>query len=185
MANQAAANVTGIQNAEQSAVAVYRHHADAEEAVHMLQKNGIPVDHISIIGKDFQVREDIQGYYRPGEAAKEGAAFGAWSGGLFGMLAGFGLFFLPVAGPLIALGPLAGLIAGALTGAGIGALVNALVVMGIPKDQALKYQSRLEAGEFLVTVTGTKDEIQRAKEILQNSGQLEMQTYDMKEKQAA
>jgi hypothetical protein len=71
---------------------------------------------------------------------------------MFGLLMGFGLFVLPVAGTLIVLGPLSGLIAGAISGAGIGALVNGLMAMGIPKDQALKYEARLQAGEFLVIV---------------------------------
>ena len=74
------------------------------------------------------------------------------------------------------LGPLAGMIAGAVSGAGLGALVNGLMALGIPKDRALKYQSRLQAGEFLVAVTGTP-EVTRAKEILQNSGEIQLETH--------
>lgn len=48
--------------------------------------------------RNFQIREDIQGYYRPSDTALEGSAFGAWVDGLFGLLMGFGLFALPVAG---------------------------------------------------------------------------------------
>jgi hypothetical protein len=160
-----------------SVVAVYRHHSDAEDAVRRLQRAGIPMQEISIIGRNFELREDVQGYYRPSDAALEGAGFGAWVGGLFGVLMGFGLFIFPVAGTLIVLGPLAGLIAGAVGGAGVGALVNGLMALGIPKDRALKYQSRLQAGEFLVTVTGTPEEANRAKEILRNSGELELETH--------
>ena len=29
---------------------------------------------------------DVQGYYGPSDAALEGAGFGAWMGGLFGLL---------------------------------------------------------------------------------------------------
>jgi hypothetical protein len=162
-----------------SVVAVYRHHSDAEEAVHRLERAGIPIQRISIIGRNFQIREDIQGYYRPSDAALEGAGFGASVGGLFGLLMGFGLFVLPVAGTVIVLGPLAGLIAGAISGAGIGALVNGLMALGIPKDRALKYQARLQAGEFLVFVTGTAEEINRAKEVLQNSGEIELETHEI------
>ena len=98
-------------------------------------------------------------------------------GGLFGLLMGFGMFVFPIAGTLIVLGPLAGMIAGAVSGAGLGALVNGLMALGIPKDRALKYQSRLQAGEFLVAVTGTPEEVTRAKEILQNSGEIELETH--------
>jgi len=160
-----------------SAVAVYRHHTDAEDAVHRLERAGIPMQKISIIGRNFELREDVQGYYRPSDAALEGAGFGAWMGGLFGLLMGFGMFVFPIAGTLIVLGPLAGMIAGAVSGAGLGALVNGLMALGIPKDRALKYQSRLQAGEFLVAVTGTPEEVNRAKEILQNSGEIELETH--------
>ena len=160
-----------------SVVAVYRHHADAEDAVHRLEQAGIPIQKVSIIGRNFELREDVQGYYRPSDAALEGAGFGAWMGGLFGLLMGFGMFVFPVAGTLFVLGPLAGMIAGAVGGAGMGALVNGLMALGIPKDKALKYQSRLQAGEFLVTVTGNPEEVNRAKEVLQDSGEIELETH--------
>ena len=55
-----------------SAVAVYRHHTDAEDAVHRLERAGIAMHKISIIGRNFELREDVQGYYRPSDAAIEG-----------------------------------------------------------------------------------------------------------------
>ena len=84
------------------------------------------------------MREDIQGYYRPSDATLEVAGLGAWVGGLFGLLMGFGLFVLPIAGTLIVLGPLAGLIAGAISGAGIGALVSGLMAFGDPQGRELE-----------------------------------------------
>jgi hypothetical protein len=165
------------QTIDQSVVACYRIHADAEEAVRRLQRGGIPMEKVSIIGKDWRVREDIEGYYRPGDAALEGAREGAWLGGLFGIFMGFGYFLFPVIGPLVVLGPLAGLVAGAIGGAGIGALINGLMALGIPKDQALKYRARLEAGEFLVAVHGTPEEVEKARQILQTTNQTDLQTH--------
>jgi uncharacterized membrane protein len=150
-------------------VAVYHTHQAAEEAVRRLQNSGIPVNRISIIGRDWQVREDVQGFYHAGDAVAEGATSGAWFGGLFGLLLGFGLFVIPVAGTLLVLGPLGGLIAGAIGGAGIGAIVGGLMSLGIPKDEAIKYQSRLEAGQFLVVVHGSVDEINRAHAVLEGT----------------
>jgi uncharacterized membrane protein len=171
--------MTEREQATSSVVAVYRNHSDAEEAVRALEKSGIPMRKISIIGRDFQLREDVQGYYRPSDAAKEGASFGAWIGGLWGMLLGFGLFLVPGVGPLIALGPLAGLIAGAISGAGVGALVSGLMALGMDEEKALKLQARLQAGEFLVTVTGASEEIARARQILQNTRQTEIEQFQM------
>lgn len=162
---------------DQSIVAVYRNHGDAEDAVRLLQRGGIPMQKVSIVGRNWQLREDVQGYYKPSDAVAEGAREGAWFGGLFGLLFGFGFFLFPVVGPLFVLGPLAGLVAGAVGGAGVGALINGLVALGIPRDQALKYQARLEAGEFLLVVHGTADEVARAREILQRSAQTEMQIH--------
>jgi hypothetical protein len=51
------------------------------------------------------------------------------------------------------------------------------MALGIPKDRALKYQSRLQAGEFLVTVTGTLEEVKRAQEVLKNSGEIQIDTH--------
>src|ERR1700716_189332 len=161
----------------ESVVAVYKSHRKAEEAVRKLERGGIPIRKISIIGHDFQVREEIQGYYRPSDAAKEGAGFGAWFGGLFGLLLGFGFFVFP-AGPLIVLGPLAGMIAGAATGEGLGALVSALMARGLSKEEALQYQSRVEAGEFLVAVMESPEEIVRARSILEGTGEVDINQFE-------
>lgn len=162
---------------DQAVVASYRNHEDAEEAVRKLTDGGVPVKHVSIIGRHWQVREDMQGYYRPADAAIEGAGTGAWVGGLFGLLMGFGFFLVPVVGPVLVLGPLAGMVAGAIGGAGVGALINGLMALGIPEEHALKYRARLEAGEFLVVVHGPEAEVARAREILQATPQTDLQTH--------
>ena len=163
---------------DQAVAAGYSSHHDAEAAVRLLAKNGLPMDRISIIGRNFQTREDVQGFYRPADAAREGAQAGAWFGGLFGLMLGTGLFIFPVIGPVLVLGPFAGLIAGAIGGAGVGALINGLVALGVPPDQAIKYQERIQAGEFLVVVHGaTTAETQRAHSLLHDTNQTCLQTH--------
>ena len=153
--------------APESVVAIYRTHIDAEAAVRRLAADGLPVETISIIGRHFETHEDIQGFYRPADAALAGAGDGAWFGGVFGLMLGaMGFFILPALGAFMVLGPLSGMIAGAVGGAGVGALINGLVTLGIPRDQALKYQEKLQAGEFLVVVHGSANEVARAHEIL-------------------
>jgi len=163
---------------DQPVVASYRNHVDAEAAVRRLAAGGLPVRGISIIGRHFETREDVQGFYRPEDAALDGAGQGAWLGGIFGLLMGaMGFFVLPAVGALMVLGPLSGMIAGAIGGAGVGALINGLVVAGVPREQALRYQERLQAGEFLVVVHGSAGEAARAHGILENSGQAHLQTH--------
>ncbi len=163
---------------DQAVVASYRSHSDAEAAVRRLAAGGLPVDTISIIGRNFETHEDVQGFYRPADAALDGASQGAWFGGIFGLMMGaMGFFIMPAVGALMVMGPLSGMIAGAIGGAGVGALINGLVAVGVPRDQALKYQERLQAGEFLVVVHGSADETARAHEILEGTTQTHLQAH--------
>lgn len=162
----------------QAVVASYRTHVEAENAVRHLSTGGIPIDPISIIGRSFETHEDVQGFYRPADAALEGAEQGAWFGGLFGLMLGaMGFFVMPAMGAFMVMGPLSGMIAGAIGGAGVGALINGLVASGVPRDQALKYQERLQAGEFLVVVHGNDDLASRAHSLLGGTPQVHLQTH--------
>ena len=170
---------------DQTVVASYRNHTDAEAAVHLLSDGGLPIKQISIIGRNFETHEDIQGFYRPADAALDGAGQGAWFGGLFGLMLGaMGFFVMPVVGAVLVMGPLAGMIAGAIGGAGVGALINGLVASGIPRDQALVYQDRPQAGEFLVVVHGDAVTAARAHAILDGTAQTHLQTHAMAEEDA-
>lgn len=171
---------------DQAVVASYGSHADAEAAVRQLSQSGLPITKISIIGRNFETHEDIQGFYRPADAALDGAGEGAWFGGLFGLMMGaMGFFIFPVVGGLMVMGPLAGLVAGAIGGAGVGALISGLVASGIPRNQALKYQQRLEAGEFLVVLHGTAEEATRAHEILHATSTTSLTTHEITDAQIA
>jgi hypothetical protein len=159
-------------------IASYPTHTDAEAAVRLLAAGGLPMDTISIIGRNYETREDIIGFYKPADAALQGAGQGAWFGGFFGLLLGaMGFFVVPVVGALFVIGPLAGMIAGAIGGAGVGALINALIAAGVPRDQALKYQERLQAGEYLVVVHGGSDEPKQAHEILSGTAQTHLNRF--------
>ena len=163
---------------DQAVIATYLTHADAEAAVRRLGDGGVPLSHVSIIGRNFETHEDVQGFYRPEDAALAGAGQGAWFGGFFGLLMGaMGFFVFPVVGALMVMGPLSGMIAGAIGGAGVGALINGLIASGVPRDQALKYQERLQAGEFLVVVHGSTGETMRAHEMLEDTAQTHLQAH--------
>ena len=151
-------------------IAVYPDHASAENAVRRLQQNGIPMRDVSIIGKDFQAIEKPLGFVTTGTVAKEGAKVGAWAGGIFGLLVGAAFLILPGVGPVIAFGPLSvallGGLEGALAGAAFGGLTGALVGLGVSKDKAIRYESEVKAGKFLVTLRGDAPQIERARSLL-------------------
>jgi hypothetical protein len=165
------------------ALNMFPSHVEAEAAVLELQRAGFDMQKISIIGKDYQTSEHIRGFLTWKDTAKAGAGeagyWGTFFGGLFGILTGVGLLFVPGVGPVIVAGHVAGVLAGWIEGmivGGVGAavaggLVGALVGLGIPKEQALKYETEIKAGKFMIIVSGTNEEIDRAQQVLQNADQ--------------
>src|SRR5579883_2739576 len=169
--SQASANVAGgSSSVGSSVVAVYADHASAERAVRRLHKEGFAMSDLSIVGRDFQVSEEPVGFVSAGDFAAAGAGTGAWVGGIFGLLIGAAFLILPGLGPVIVAGPLSaallGGLEGAVAGAAIGGLSGALVGWGIPKDKALKFETHVKAGKFLVVARGTPENIERAKTFL-------------------
>jgi hypothetical protein len=157
------------KDGQATVIAVYPDHASAEDAVRRLQEEGIPMQNLSIIGKDFEAVEKPVGFITTGDVAKSGAKVGAWTGGLFGLLVGAAFVILPGVGPVVIAGPLAaallGGIEGALAGAAFGGLTGALVGLGVSKDKAIRYESQVKAGKFLVTLQGDAGQIDRAKSL--------------------
>ena len=163
---------TTLQNDPKSSViAVYDTHEQAESAVKALQHQGFDMTKLSIVGRDYHTEENVVGYYNTGDRMKAWGKSGAFWGGLWGMLFGSAFFFVPVIGPIVVAGPLVAWIVGALEGAavvgGLSVLGAALVGIGIPKDSALKYETELQAGRFVLIVHGTRAEIDRAHSLLE------------------
>lgn len=151
-------------------LAVYSDHTAAENAVKLLQKNGMKMDQLSIVGQDFKTIEQPIGFLTTGSVACDGARVGAWTGGFFGILAGAAFLIVPGIGPLIIAGPLAatllGGIEGAIAGSAVGALTGALVSLGFSKNEAIRYESQIKAGKFLVTLKGDSEQIERARKLV-------------------
>jgi uncharacterized membrane protein len=156
-----------------SVVAIFTSHNQAEDAIRELQQSGFNMKTLSIVGKDYHTDEHVVGYYNTGERMMYWGKLGAFWGGLWGMLFGSAFFFVPGVGPLLVAGPLVAWIVGALEGAvmmgGISALGAALVSIGIPKDSVLQYEESVKAGKFLLILHGTPQEVDRAKDRLDNT----------------
>jgi len=125
---------------------------------------------LSIVGKDYHSEEQVRGYYNTGDRVKFWGKLGAFWGGLWGLFFGSLFMFIPVIGHIVVFGPFAAAIAGALEGAvltgGLSALGAALISIGIPKDSVLKYETEVKSDKFLLIAHGTKDDIDRARQIL-------------------
>ncbi|MCC3416269.1 MULTISPECIES: hypothetical protein [unclassified Microcoleus] len=99
--------------------------------------------------------------------------------GLFGILAGAGVLFIPGMAPIVVAGPIAGVLAGWLEGtvvggvgtAAVGGLAGALGGLGIPKHEVVKYDTQIQAGEFIILVTGSNHDVSQAKQMLDRISQ--------------
>ncbi len=161
-----------------SVVAIYDTHSQAEEAVKELQRSGIDMKKLSIVGKDYHTEEQVVGYYNTGDRMKYWGKLGAFWGGLWGMLFGAAFFAIPGIGPVLVAGPLVAWIVGALEGAavvgGLSAIGAGLYSIGIPKDSVVKYESAIKSDKFLVLAHGTADEVAKAKDIIQTTRPVEV-----------
>lgn len=115
------------------------------------------------------------------EGAAAGASAGGAVGGVLGLLAGIGALAIPGVGPFIAAGPILGLLSGGAVGAAVGGLAGTLVGLGIPELEARVYEGKLKTGNILLAVyADDRDEVRRAKEILQDGGAEDVATGSTK-----
>ena len=166
---------------ESSVVGIYAHIDQAEEAVQKLGQGGFPIQHVSIIAKDLGTEKKIHGFITPCDVAKSSARTGAWVGGIFGVLLGAAVVWIPGLGPLVVAGSLTSALLGGLEGAVAGAAVTGvfgwLASLGIFKQHILKYEESVRAGKYLVIAHGTPQEAEKARAILAGTGPTELSLH--------
>jgi len=153
---------------------------EAQRAINDLRLAGVDPQRVGVITKDPHEAREIAS--DTGAAAVAGAAtgigLGAILGGAAGWLVGLGALAIPGIGPVIAAGPIAAAlgVAGttAAVGAGAGAiaggLVGALTGWGFSEAEAHEYESRVKAGDILLTADVNEEQVPRAEEILRRDG---------------
>ncbi len=156
-----------------SVVAVFKSHMEAETAVRELQQSGFDMKKLSIVGRDYHTDETVVGYYNTEDRMKYWGKLGAVWGGFWGFLFGSAFFVIPGLGPLLMAGPIVGWIVGALQGAvvagGLSALGAALFSIGIPKDSILQYETAVKSGKYVLIAHGTDLETSQAREIIRRA----------------
>ena len=158
---------------ENSVIAIYPQHSDAELAIKDLQRGGVDMHKLSIVGKGYHTDEQVIGYYNAGDRMKYWGKVGAFWGGFWGILFGSALFVIPGLGPILVAGPLVALIVAGLEGAvevgALGALGAGLYSIGIHKDSVVKYETALKTDQFLVIAHGTAAEVANAQKIMEST----------------
>lgn len=141
-------------------VGVFSDRQQAQSAVRALKDSGFREDQIGLASSS-QDAEDSSGTASAdnsfvGEGAMTGLAAGAGLGALWGLGVLSGI--LPVIGPAIAGGTLAGiLLSNAAVGAAAAGLAGLLTGMGVSKEDADYYETEMHAGRTIVTVdAGTR-----------------------------
>ncbi len=163
-------------------ICIVKTQLQAETVVSRLKGAGFPTSEISLLLPE---RDGLLGLARDRDSALAGpaatgrrlpAAISAGStgsviGGVFGLLAGIGILAIPGAGPFIAAGPIIAALGGTAMGAAVGGIAGALIWMGIPERTARHYETRVRAGQILVSVqTHHLTEIRRAERVLAEVG---------------
>ena len=166
---------------EHAVVAIYDTHEGAEAAVKALEKSGLDMKHLSIVGTEYRTEEQAVGFYTAGDRMKVWGTRGAFWGSLYGMLFGSAFFLIPAIGPMVVMGPLVGWIVGVLEGAVLGGTVGvfgaALTSIGVPEDAVVRYELAVKAGKFLVLVRGSADMIEHAHGVLKLTGASELTAH--------
>lgn len=166
---------------DNSVVAVYSTHTEADQVVKELQRGGVDMHKLSIVGKGYHTDEQAVGYYNAGDRMRYWGKVGAFWGGFWGLLFGSAFFMIPGLGPILAAGPIVASIVGALESAavvgGASALGAGLYSMGIPKDSIVKYEAALKTDQFLLIAHGTAAEVSKAKDIIETTHPAQYSTH--------
>jgi uncharacterized membrane protein len=150
----------------------------AQDAVNDLVAEGFTRDTISLMANDVEgdIAEEVR-IHEEGSAAAAGAGSGAVLGGATGLFLGLVSLAVPGVGAVVAAGPILAALSGALVGAAAGGLIGALVDLGVPEEHAHYYAEGVRRGGTVVTVQTDESRAQRAVEIMQIRGVIDINSH--------
>ena len=175
-----------VSTVERTVSAIFKEREQIDNVIPRLLDRGISRDDISVIGKNFHSETKIAGFITKKDVIlgglRQGAIFGSLFGSALALLTGVGVLFVPFVGTLVAAGPLGAALLGATSGAIAGSagsgLVSAFVALGLPENKAAVYQTRIEAGEFLLAVEVPTDKSGEIQLLLESAGGEEIHTNE-------
>lgn len=179
--------VATTYKADQTISAVFKEQDQIDTVIRRLLDRGVPRDHISVMGRNFQSETRISGFITKRDVIlgglRTGAVFGSLFGSLLSLLTGVGVLFIPFVGPIVAAGPIGAILLGAASGAIAGSagagLVSVLMTLGMPEDKATVYQTRLQAGDYLLMAEVAVNQVEELRALIENAGGEEIHTSNM------
>jgi hypothetical protein len=154
-------------------VYLFGSHRDAERAIRSLNHAGFNMKSLSLVGKGCHSEEQAMGFYTAGDRIRSWGGRGAFWGGVWGLLFAPAVFILPGIGLLALAGPIVVALVSALEGAvvvgSVSALGAAMMQIGVPKEQAIRYESALKVDKYVLLIHGTHAEAAQARAVLAQS----------------
>ncbi|WP_457603442.1 general stress protein [Nitratifractor sp.] len=162
-------------------IGIYESREAVKEAVQTLLREGIEAKNISVVGRGHEDAVEKVEIEKENSDVLIWGSQGAFWGGLLGALLGGVFFIVPGFGPLVGAGPitaaLAGMVGGAMTGGAIFGLGDALIEWGIAELEAHRLEKLVKEGKILLLVHGSRELVERAKEILDRLGKGEIKIH--------
>jgi hypothetical protein len=162
-------------------VALYNSHQEAGPAIRELQRSGLDLQNLSVVGRDYYTEEGVVGTYSSGGRMEACGKTGSFWGEIWGLLSGSAFFLIPGLGPVFVAGPMVGWITRELDGAavvgGLSALGAALYGIGVPAKGIIEYESQIRAGKVCFVAHGSHEAMQDVKLPLTATGCQGMSEY--------
>src|SRR5574338_186203 len=171
----------------QAVTGVFKSQDDADNAVKQLRSLGIPDKRIGIVRpgnapERLEAGVPVTDTEEPGMGKAMGAAVGGAMGAAGGATAGLAVASLvvPGIGPLLAFGMVGAAllgVVGAAAGSAVGNTVEEGLGEGVPHEDVYLYEDSLRHGHSIVIAYADDgDQSDRAAEILNNTGALDLDT---------
>lgn len=173
--------------AERTISAVFKQEEQIDSVIKRLLDRGVSRDHISLMGNNFKSETRIPGFITKKDVIlgglRNGAIFGSLFGSFLGLLSGVGVLFIPFVGSVVAAGPIGAALLGAASGAIAGSagagLASFLTTLGMSEEKAAIYETRLQAGEFIIMAEVPADKSEEIQLLLESAGGEEIHTSEM------
>jgi len=178
--------MTEEYKAERMITAVLKEEQQVDNVVRRLIDRGVPQDHISLMGQNFESQTRISGFISKKDVIlgglRTGAVFGSLFGSILSLFTGMGVLFIPFIGSVVAAGPITSVLLGAASGALAGSagagLASALATLGMPKEKAAIYETRVKAGEILLMVEVPANRSGEYQRLIESAGGEEIHLKD-------
>jgi hypothetical protein len=161
-------------------VAVLSDRIQAESAYTLLEKQGLPLSKITILGRGYKTADEF-GLIDPNEIAQKQAKMMAIWLIPFGFIAGVGFSLATSLQTFAWAGEIGNHVVGGFLGAIGGAMGSVFIGGGggiaFGSGNALPYRNRINAGKYLIVVEGSQLLIQQATTILRKLDPENIQSY--------